>query len=222
MGLFQLKGIQIYPAEGVESQASFRFIKTRVETHLKSFIDQPLWKWSISEVISKVRQEKWVQDVYVSRALPNKLKIWIRPQNIACLALAEDGKVLPVALDGSFLPEVKAGEIPDLPFLVGHRLVKDKKLRIKALEFFESLPKEGFFSRSTVGELTYNKNGFVARMVDGGLKVILGPSSSANRVEKKISRVNQVLNYIQAKNVKAQTIDSRLSKKVLVKLHKGP
>lgn len=215
-GTFNLASINIHPVVNAES-GSFQIVKQRVEVLLASYLGRSIWSFDIEEVTQQVKKEKWIKSLRVSRKLPNEIRLEIETQEVAALAFV-NGQVNPVAIDGSFLPPLDDKEIPDTPILSGEQLMSNQKYRQRAVKVLELLPEYGFFSQETVSEIFHDsKKGFVAILNNGGYEVILGQKSSVEKVEQ----INQVLTYVQTKNVNARVIDARPSKKVLVRLRKG-
>jgi hypothetical protein len=55
-------------------------------------------------------------------------------------------------------------------------------------------------------------------LIQPAVQVVLGEDS----LNTKVERVAQVLNYLSAEQIKGRVIDASFSKKVLVRLRKGP
>lgn len=224
LGLTNVKEVEILPYDDVEVNGSFLKIHRDVENHLQFLYGQSLWNLSVEKLIISLKQKKWIKEAQVARAFPNKVRVWIRPQDVAFVwsgVTREKQSSLefhPVALDGSFLPKVEQKKIPNAPFLVGNNFQKSAKLRRRAVDVLELLPAEGVLSRRSLSDLRYEpKEGFKARLNEGGLLVLLGQKPSV----KSVQQAEQVVRYIRLKNVKARVIDSRLKQKVLVKLRNG-
>ena len=219
MGVFNVASIEISPLVANQQNNSFALIKKRLEGRLTAYLGKPLWQLNIDEITKEVKKESWVRELRISRSIPNRVQLRIDPKETAALLLKKEGGFVPVGIDGSLLSHLEKGKSPDAPFLTGEKMRKDASLRQRAVEILGSLPEKGFFSRESISELMYlPKKGFVAIINQGGYEVLLGQKLGA----EKRNQVDQVLNYIQTKSVRARVIDARLSKKVLVRLRKQP
>lgn len=83
----------------------------------------------------------------------------------------------------------------------------------------DEIPTEGKFSQKRISEIRHDsKDGFWMTMMKTGLRVKMGEDNFA----LKASRVGQVIEYMENRQLEARVIDANLSKKVLVRLRKDP
>jgi cell division protein FtsQ len=218
-GFFNLDKIQIV-VENSEGQS--HFIKPLVrdlDHEINSYRGVSLWQLDLNKIAAQVSAHPWVQHVALARRWPAQLEIMVVPREVKLLFVNSDGSLSPIVEDGSFLPAVSAKEAPDVSLLEGKIFLRDLKLRRQAVAIISAIPKEGRFSRKTISEVSYNsKEGFWTTLIQTGLRVKLGEEN----IPLKAARVGQVLEYMETRDLQARVIDADLSKKVLVRLRKGP
>ncbi len=174
-----------------------------------------MWDLPLKKITELSSKPNWVDDVRVIRHWPNKLELKIKTKILGCLLVNGNGKIIPVAKDGTLLPQITMQEAPSLPFLRGLELNKNMELRKKAVDFISQLSDEGMFSKHQVVEIFYKETeGFIATLDWKGLLVKLGYNPNS----VTISRLKQVLEYIKNKNISGKIVDANFSKRVLVKL----
>lgn len=171
------------------------------------------------DIYKQLKNKKWIQEVKASRQWPSSLRVQITPEKIYFLYLDTAGKTYPVIENGQLLEVVDWRQAPDVVLTRDKVFEKDISLRKKTVEVLQQLPASGALSRQTVSQLYYNnKEGFGFSLIQSEMLIKLGE----DHIAQKSSRVAQVLEYLNANQFDARVIDANLSKKVLVRLRKGP
>ena len=193
----------------------FESIAEDINSFLSDYSQQPIWKVSIENIRKALAEDSRIEDFQVKRKFPNQVIVALRPKQPLAALLSKKGRLHPLSADGSLLPDFALGEAPDLPIVRGLHLFKNKKARLSLVGILNQIPEQGIFSREKISEVMQSSSGEVSVMlVTGGTKVLLGKSLD----EKKITRVGQVLKYLQSRSFKGRVIDARFSKKVVVRV----
>ncbi|PIS10682.1 MAG: cell division protein [Bdellovibrio sp. CG10_big_fil_rev_8_21_14_0_10_47_8] len=218
-GFFNLQQIEL-AVEGNDQGSNFlKPLLADLNKELETYRGTSLWSLDLPEVSEKVKKMRWIQGSSLSRRWPHQLSVRILPREVKLLFVSQNGKLLPIVEDGSFLQPVAAGEAPDVSLLAGDVFEKNVEMRKKAVTTISEIPDEGRFSRKTISELRYDsKEGFWATLIQSGMKVKIGDG----QVSLRAARVSQVIEYMESRQLEARVIDANLSKKVLVRLRKGP
>jgi cell division septal protein FtsQ len=223
MGLFIVKGI---PVEIVGVGASQQReapgpqgLKDRVQKNLAGFGKKKIWEIQLREVKAMILKDEWVKDVLISRSLPNSVKVRIVPKTTALVLVGPKGELWPVTEEGTRLATLPADALPDVPLLRGDVFMKNEAKRKEAIEFALSLPENGTINQRNVSEIFWDKeDGYSLMLMQPKVEVKLGNDG----LSTKVLRVGQVMNYMNAHQLKGRVIDASFSKKVLVRLRKGP
>ena len=218
-GFFQLEHIDILVTQNTDQP---RFMKPSIEEldrQVEALRGKSLWKLDLENVSRELSALPWVSDLQVRRHWPDRLEVRIAPKLVRFLFVGKEGKLFPVLEDGTFLNPVMVENLPDVVLLRGDEFVKNKELLGRALKTLEVIPDKGSFSKKTISEIRFdNKEGFWVTMMKSGVRVKLGEED----VNLKSDRIGQVLDYLEANQLDARVIDANLTKKVLVRLRKGP
>lgn len=218
-GFFNLQTIEVVVVNGDAQKKFVEPLKLNLEQNLKIFANISLWSLELNEVAKVLAKEKWIERHQVSRRWPATMRVEVQAFEVQLLFLAKDGSMLPVVEDGSYLPATLAQTAPDVAILHGQIFEKNPEMRKKAVSILKQIPLEGKFSAKSIAEVQYdNKEGFWATLVQSGIKVKMGE----DHINLKSQRVAQVLEYLERRQLEARVIDADLSKKVLVRLRKGP
>lgn len=200
-------------------QATINDLRNRLKTKLKAFEKQAIWEIKISEMKRILMQDDWVQNVRVARAFPNRVEVEVIPRAAVFLVATSKGKLAPVAADGKVVAALNPAALPDVPVLKGDAFLNDRKLRDRAIEFARQLPQDGQLSLSNFSDVAWSRDdGFTAALLSSRAHVIFGEG----QIPLKVARVEQILDYLTAHQLKERTIDASFSKKVLVRLRKDP
>lgn len=138
----------------------------------------------------------------------------------------------PISYDGEVMPGWTSSVVPDVPFLRGNRFLQDPQLREKAVALIKALPANGILDRSNIAEIFWTSRfdagidsvngemakGFSILLLSPRTEIILGETD----IEKKLVRVEHVLNYLSTQGKRARVIDSTSVKKVVVRAHHRP
>ena len=199
------------------------FVKPYMESinvKLALFKGQSLWKFSLQNVSEILRSESWIEDFRVSRAWPSALEIEIVPHEVAYLIQSKDGnsssEFHPVTLTATVLKKVDSKQTPAVAVVRGDHFLKNQKVREGVVSILKSLPETGKLQIASVSEVGYDKkDGYWISLIQSDVKIKYGE----DQFEIKSSRVSQVMDYLENRDLKARVIDANLSKKVLVRLH---
>jgi cell division protein FtsQ len=219
-GYFNLTEIPFEFSEVSALEHSNYFAMRVVEAQqlLEPFRGQPIWKLDMQDISAHLKKLAWVEEFQVTRRWPTQLLVSVKPKPIRFLLQAKSG-FHPVVGDGDVLPAVDGKTIPDVALLQLRKNQSEKKLLKSAVNLIKEIPREGRFSQKTIAEIHYEeKDGFWIRMMKENVRVRMGEEQFA----VKSARVSQVLEYVDSRQLQTRVIDADLSKKVLVKLRKGP
>jgi cell division protein FtsQ len=186
-------------------------LKTELKMDLKKFENQSLWKVSLDEVISIAKEKSWIKKVEIRRSWPDSVKIKILPKKVAYLYVSPEGSVQPLLEDNTLMGQARADQLPSAIIL----RQRNDEVRKQALQIWKTLPERGSFSRENISEIGFHsKEGYWAKIVDKDFKVKLG----FDRMEIKSLRAQEVMDYLEKRNLIVSEIDTDLRKKVLVRL----
>jgi len=199
------------------------FIKPYVESvneKMTQFKGQSLWKFPLKKVSEILKNEKWISEFRISRAWPSGLEVELVPHEIAYLIQTREShgatEFFPVTESAQILKRVDSKQAPGVVIVRGDQFLKNQKIREGAIAILKSLPEVGKLQPSYVAELGYDKkDGYWISLLQSDMKIKYGE----DQFELKSSRVSQVIDYLENRDLKARVIDANLSKKVLVRLH---
>ena len=214
--LIRLNSIEITLDPLSEERALFRSIEADLNSKLLNFLQQPLFKVSIQQILHEVVQDERVHSAQVRRVFPAQMEVRVTPHQPTLVYMSEQGDLWPVARDASLLPTSSLADTPDVPILRGRLFSgpEGQALRLRAVEILDSLPDRGSFSRWQISEIHYEeRTGFELTLLNG-VAVFLGQDG----LGQKASQIEQVLDYLQQQQISGRVIDARFSKKVVVKL----
>lgn len=201
-----------------------REIEAGIGLRLQNVMGKRPWEVSLEALNQAIRTLPWISDASVSRALPDRLIVSIRPKRpLAVLVNSEKSQFLPLSIDGELMPAWVADVVPDVPFLRGAQFGADsvhgKELRQTAAQLITSLPLKGILSRSNIVEISYaDEQGFSLLLLSPRTEVRMGHGDLA----VKVRRVEHVLNYLSTHGSRAPVIDATSVKKVVVRAHHRP
>lgn len=219
-GYFNLELVQVELPTFDPANRYFSNLTEQMQKDLRSFSGSSLVKINLEHVSSLLKTYTWIESYEVKRRWPSTLMIFIQTKKMVALFHAsKEGRLYPVLEDGTFLTATSTDSLPDLPILQGDVFVKNPERLAQAIELLKQIPTEGRFSKQKISELKFDdKDGFWVTMIESAVKVKLGEDQFA----MKASRVSQVLEYMENRDLQARVIDADLSKKVLVRLRKDP
>lgn len=220
IGFFNLTAVEVSVENLPVGQEQFlEPLVTDLKSSLEKYKNVSLWKLPLKRISSEVASENWIMNLNVKRSWPTTLSVRIQPHEVKLLLMSKGGKLTPIIKEGQMLNPVDSRQAPDVALVEGDAFEKNPELRKKAVAVIEQIPDVGPFSKKTIAEIRHNKNeGFWMTLVKSGITVKMGEE----QVALKASRVSQVVEYLENRQFEARVIDANLSKKVLVRLRKGP
>jgi cell division septal protein FtsQ len=194
-------------------------LRTRMQATLHPFAQKKIWDIPLSQIKAAIMKDEWVKDVLISRMLPNRIQVKIVPKSTAVILVGSKGELWPLTEEGVKLATLPASALPDRPLLRGDIFAKDIAKRKEAILFALNLPAQGAINQKNVSEIFWNKeDGYSLMLMQPKVEVKLGSDS----LDTKVLRAGQVVNYMSAHRLSGRLIDASFSKKVLVRLRKGP
>lgn len=131
------------------------------------------------------------------------------------LAFSIRGVYKLVDKNGEVFSEVPQYKIPNLPIISGAKF-EAKKNRLRAVEIFLKLQKEGLLSQKTLSEILINEDlVFIFSGVKG--RVLIGENGVLTRLE----RLSKVIKYLRFHGLEAEVLDARFKDRVVVSLNKN-
>jgi cell division protein FtsQ len=219
-GFFNLSSLEISVLKADEHSSFYEPLAQKIEKALSQHKGSSLFQLDLTELKTQILKEPWVEQVHLTRRWPQSIQIQIQSKKIPFILIEKDRYARPVLEDGTLLERVPLERAPQAVVLVGPDFRDQLELRQKAVRVLSEVPKEaGVLTQSKISEVRFDtKDGFWLTLVGGGTQVRLGHEQFALRA----ARVSQVLNYLQDREMNARVIDADLSKKVVVRLRKGP
>jgi cell division septal protein FtsQ len=215
----KVESVQLTLAPSSTQDVIYQRIRTSLAPQLQTYAGRFFWDVPLSKVYEIASKDKRVRKVQVYREFPTKLRVEIEPQTPVLAYLSGDNRIYPVAADATLLPALGLTEMTDMPIIRGEELKDELKLREAALDLFEQIPNEGALKKKSVSEILYSRK--------DGFRIFINGSASEVRIGDadfgpKLLRVEKVLAYLDSQNIKGRVIDARFSKKVVVRVRKGP
>lgn len=215
----RVESVQPYLAPNSTQTLLYQRIQASLLPQFQTLAGKFFWDVPLSKVYDIVTKDKRVRKVQIYREFPTKLKVEIEPQTPVLAYLSSDNRIYPVAADATLLPALNLADAQDMPVIRGAELKDEQRLREQALELFERIPNEGSLRKSNVSEILYSrKDGFKIFLNGSDAEIKIGDADFS----PKLSRVEKVLAYLDSQNIKGRVIDARFSKKVVVRVRKGP
>ena len=214
-----VESVEVSMDAGSKEVVLFEEVKTDLAPQLKRLIGSSMIGLSFAALSEELMKDQRIKNVSLRREFPSTISLRILPHDPVMAWVDQKGFVRPVARDNQILPRLKSGEFRDFAILRGNEFSKNSELRKQAIEMMLSLPTQGYFRRGLVSEIRYDKaSGFELIMSDPAVVIKMGTD---NYKEKSV-RLEKVLSYIQKRGIKGRVIDSRLDKKVVVRLRNEP
>lgn len=221
-----------------------RSIEADIGIRFGNIMGKRPWEIDLEQLGNSIRSLDWVSDARLQRVFPDRLVVSISPKRPLAVvvpsgtptAVSEkvrrqakskkrvktvfESSIRPISYDGEVMPEWTSSVVPDVPFLRGDRFLEDPKLREKAVALIKALPANGILDRSNIAEIFWTEmnKGFSILLLSPRTEIILGETE----IEKKLVRVEHVLNYLSTQGKRARVIDSTSVKKVVVRAHHRP
>lgn len=218
-GFFKIEKVEVTLNDGVMMPAWLQAEWKELLSDSQKFKGQDLWSLDMENVIQQVKMRPWVRQVSLSRSWPDGMVLSIDLKELKALGRAKKGNLLPILEDGTILPSEQMASFVSLPILSGEIKIDNKERVQEALHLLSLFSGQGVLSIDRVSELGFHsKEGYWILVMPFATKVRWGFSD----FEKKISRVKQVMEYLDSRQIGARVIDADLSKKVVVRLRKTP
>jgi cell division septal protein FtsQ len=215
----KIETVQLDLAPTSKEALLYQRIRSTLLPQYQHFAGRFFWEVPLSSIYDLTLKDKRVHKVSVYREFPSRLRVEIEPQTPVLAYLSNDNRIYPIAADATLLPAQLLSEVSDLPILRGEELRDEQALRESALELFDQIPNEGPLKKKTVSEILYTrKDGFKIFMNGIASEIKMGDADFG----PKVSRIERVLAYLDSQNIKGRVIDARFSKKVVVRVRKGP
>jgi cell division protein FtsQ len=227
-GFFKIDKVEI-KVDALSSQKNYVVSKVKqLELKLVNVKGTSMWKAPLSQISKSLKEEKWIKEFQLSRAWPSGIQLIIKPDDIAILVLSQEGLpkmdhmpsvIRPITKSGKILEKISTGQAPSAIVTHDSVFLSNEKVRLGAVNIIKSLPESGNMSAAHVSEIGYDKKeGYWIKLLQSETKVNFGEE----QFEIKSTRISQVIDYLESRNLKARVIDANLSKKVLVRLQQNP
>lgn len=216
-GFFRISGVSVNLREGASAPVWLGKEWSELLQEAKKLEGRDLWSLDLDQVAAQLKKREWIREVSLTRSWPSELRLSIESKNLVALARGKKGLLMPVLEDGRHLEPDQLSAFVSLPVLSGElETSKPEKIQ-EALELLRLFGEEGVLSRDRISELGYHsKEGYWILVMPFATKVRWGFGD----FEKKISRVKQVMEYLDSRQIGARVIDADLSKKVVVRMRK--
>jgi cell division protein FtsQ len=218
-GFFNIENIDIVIENLTDQPQYLQPLVKNVDQLVEASRGTSLWRLDLHQLSFELNSFSWVENVSVVRKWPDRLQVTIKAKEVKLLLVNGAGQFVPVVGQGELLSPLEVKQIPDVALLAGAVFLKQPEMRSRAIALLDELPRKGPFSHKTISEVHFDeKDGFWVTLVKDGIKVKLGNE----QVMLKSARLNQVIEYLESRQIDVRVIDANLSKKVLVRLRKGP
>lgn len=185
----------------------------RLNKQLRFYYGKPLYALDIEKMSSDLARDPWVNKVEMQRIFPDQLLIQVVAKKMVATMIAESGKMIPIDDQGRLLPKVEALDMLGVVQLDSN-LKRKESLRKQAAHIVGGLPNSGLFSRKAVSKISYDsKRGFVLELSQPSAQIIIGDDLKF----KSHQQLNQVLEYLEVRNIRDRVIDLSFEKKVVVR-----
>lgn len=218
-GFFQIEKVELSLNENVIMPAWLQAEWKDLTQEVNKLKGKDLWSLDMEKVAGAVKARPWVREVSVARSWPDLLVLSIDPKELKALGRAKKGALIPILDDGTVMPSDQMANFVSLPIFSGEIDPTDRKRVTEVLQLLALFPGDGVLSIDRVSEVGYHsKEGYWILVMPFATKVRWGFGD----FKKKISRVKQVMHYLDSRQIGARVIDADLSKKVVVRLRKTP
>lgn len=186
---------------------------------LDDFWGKTFWEVSLRNIGEKIQQDHRFKSATIRREFPSRLVIQVQTRVPALAFLDESGNVLPVASDGTLLPESEKPPKMSYPLLRGREFANSQELRSTAVELVHSLDLHDGLTLDQISEIYFDRQkGFSLYLLGMNAEILMGHSDFGPKLE----RVQRVVSYLNSQNIKGRVIDARFTKKVVVRVRKSP
>ena len=218
-GFFNIENIETTVENSGDQSIYLKPLVKNLDDELESMRGVSLWKVDIAKLRDTYSKLSWIDGLSISRRWPSRLKVNVHAKEVDLLLMTKNGKFIPIVESGDSLPAVELKQIPDVAVLRGENFETRRDLRKKVVGLLKEIPADGPFSQKSISEIHFDdRDGFWVTLVKNGILVKMGH----DQIAMKSTRVSQVLEYVDSRQLDARVIDANLSKKVLVRLRKEP
>lgn len=215
----RLQSVEISLSPESQEVELFEEIKADLSVKLKDLIGESMIKFSFGSLVNDILKDQRIKNVYLRREFPSTLVVQVEPHEPVMAWVDSEGFVRPISKSNRILPRLKSGHFEDHVLLRGKEFMERADLRQSVMELLSELPLEGYFRKSIVSEIRYNKaSGFDLVLSEPSVIVKMGTEDYKGRS----ARLEKVLSYLQNRGIKSRVIDSRFDKKVVVRLRNEP
>lgn len=214
---FQVQEIPVKVQAGVGDPLLAEFLLAGIREQVLPYLNKSIWEVPIREINAIAQNEPWVKEVSIQRTLPNKVVVEVIPKQTLGVYLDAKGKFRPIEEDGSLLAVIPSKVSPDVPMVLGQKILISREARQEVVQLLKALPEKGVLERANVKEIHYKEAGVQLRLYDPPSEIILGHDDFHSR----LNRVQHVVEYLKAQKLSGRIIDATFSKKVLVRLAQG-
>lgn len=235
MALLLFSGVLLFPIVGrkdwflvrsmsfqLDSEASdlmTESLKSSLKVGLDEFIGKPIWEVPIRNIKNLVASQSWIENARIQRQLPNRILISITPKVTEALFIDSKGRMFPIFEDASLGKQVELNLAPDVLPVKGYSVWQNEMTRKTLVEMIKKLPKDGHIISQNIREITFHNDiGFSIDLNEPDTRLVVG----VNDFSTKFQRLENVLSYIESRELQGRVIDATFSKKVLVRLRKAP
>lgn len=219
-GLFLLKEIRINSQSDPTQKMAWMGINSDIEKSLHIYRNRSLWSLSLNEVKASLQKYPYLEEVQISKEWPHGLIVSFKLPRLELIKVLDRQRYQALAESGQWVGPLVWTQLPSLPWFRPSSNSKSKPLQIHSvLELLHSLPKEGPLRSSQISEIHYSESkGFSLSLMESDHEIFFGFED----FEVKALRTNQVLEFLQKRNLESRVIDATFSKKVLVRPRNQP
>lgn len=210
---FKIKEVQI--AVNAESQMLQNEYQKLSLPSVDAIKGQMIWDFSLGSLAKNlVAEHQWIKSIDIQRQWPGILRMQVTAHRVSFVILGKRGHLHAVVETGQIISGLKAKYLPVVPVVTNPIFLEDLALRKETVFMLASLPEDGELTTFKVSDIYFHPTiGFELIMRESGQKVILGVEEFAVRAE----RASTVMSYLVKHQLRGRVIDSRFSKKVLVR-----
>lgn len=218
-GFFRIQTIEFAIESDEKDLPAWSSLNKEVEAVLDSLKGRSLIVVSLKDIKMKLDRFRSIQNLQVIKSWPRTLRIQYSLPPLKAVASLQRNRFHALSSQGQWIGPLSWSQLPKRPWLRGSWMEKKPDLLPQALGLIDILPKAGGITLDKISEIGFNEgDGFAVTLVKTGQQIIFGYDD----FEVKALRANQVLNYLQNRNLESCVIDANFSKKVLVRLRNQP
>ena len=173
-----------------------------------------VFKVPLKKVLTQIESDVSVKKAWVLRKWPNKISVKIHSEKPLFLVLnRKTHQMSLVDYRGNLVPQTSVKG--DFPILTKSFLSDKVKLQ-KLIRILSRIPDRGLFSHPEISEIyEHSSKGLVFVLIKSRTRLLL-PFDSL--LVHKIEQIEDVLQYLYRENIESLLVDTRYSKKIVVKV----